>query len=268
MVDNYKTGWVFKQIKNFAEKNVYTKKAFKIFDNEVGTHGLFNLEMHRVRFEGDKKLGLLIDKIVEKFQITSFIETGTFLGATASEMAKNHGDLTIYTCEINRNYHRIAREFLKKYKNIETENKNSKEFLAGLLKEKRISGVPLFFLDAHWYKFSPLKIEVELISSNIDKAIYLIHDFKVPNYPQFKYDVYDSASKNPINYDLALIEGQLNEKNNYAILFPKYNGDTGKQKYSGYVVIFQNQPVLFDEFMKDEFVKRNFFRGTLECDKS
>ena len=112
-------------------------------------------------------LGSFIDKIITFFKITSFIETGTFLGATSSNMAKIYPDLPIFTCEINKIHYQIAKEELKQYKNVQILKNSSEVFLAKILKETNLFKLPLIFLDA-FHEFE-LVVEQECLGQGILK---------------------------------------------------------------------------------------------------
>ncbi len=261
LIETYNKNRILTRMKDLLKSKSFTKKALAVLDNELSVHSLSSIgESKPKRFQGDVKLSYLIDRIIKFFNISSFIETGTHLGGTSSVMAILHPNLQIFTCEINRNFYKIAKEGLKKYKNVYIENKNSKSFLLELIKNKKISDVPLLFLDAHWYDFTPLQIEVKVISSKVNKAIYVIHDFEVPNKPEYHYDIQRRSSKNPIACNLALIKNNFKSRNQYNLLFPNYGkSNSNLSRLIGYVVIFQNLSTLFNKFLNIKYIQNNFF---------
>src|SRR3989344_6923477 len=95
--------------------------------------------------------------IISKYNITSIVETGTFLGSTTSLLASLFPNLHIYTCEINRESYLKARENLSKYKNVHIFHGTSPDFLKKILPDKSMGKRPLFYLDAHWLDDWPLE---------------------------------------------------------------------------------------------------------------
>ncbi|MHA1395765.1 MAG: hypothetical protein ACTSRZ_19870 [Promethearchaeota archaeon] len=247
----------FKNILNRSSGfKVYIKKLKK---KMIGYY-LFDYNFRRFkRFGGDVILGRIIDKIIHDFSVDSFIETGTFLGGTSFNMAKKFPQLLIYTCEVHKTHYKIARELLKNYNNANIKNKSSEIFLADLLKTIKINN-SLIFLDAHWYKYWPLPIEIKLISHQLEKYILIIHDFEVPNRPEFRSDIFLGSKKGEIHCDISFIKKYFNINNNYSILFPKYSEKDAKTPFLvGYIIIFQNLTELFKTFIKDDFIKKYFF---------
>ncbi len=249
-----------KPIKKILRKNSYSDKFLTRFKKSLESFNLLRLTAHGPsRFGGDVILSSIIDEIIEFFKVTSFIETGTYLGSTSANMAKLYPKLPIFTCEVNKTYYKIAKEGLKKYRNVQIENNSSELFLAKLIKKKKSFTLPLIFLDAHWYDFLPLPIEIELISTNLNKSIIVIHDFEVPNKPEYASDISNRMSTQPIACNLSLIEDKLKNKKNYRLLFPNYTLEASETSaLTGYVVIFQNLTESFEIFKNEKFVQDHF----------
>ena len=164
-------------------------------------------------FHNDKTLQGFIKNIIKMIPITSFVETGTYKGDTTAHMARNNPDLPIFTCELDKLSFWESRWLLKKFKNVFCFNKSSPDFLKDIV--SRIGDLPLFFLDAHWNDYNPLKDELKIIS-NLKKAIIIIDDM------------------NTI---------KLDEKNKYHILSPVY-------AQIGYIIVFYNMEEEFEDFKK------------------
>lgn len=197
-------------------------------------------------------------KIISECQVSSFVETGTFRGDSTSCAAKAMLALPVYTCELNKASYEYSKRRLKKFQHVTVRNLSSDRFLLQILEEGALGLRPLFFLDAHWYAYWPLADEMHAITSRLEKAIVIIHDFQVPGRTDFTFDCYTSAC------NLDMIRPHLRSTATYNLLFPAYEyrdafPPTGSSDpLRGYVVIFQNLPDTFAEFTKDDFVAKSF----------
>lgn len=84
--------------------------------------------------------------ISEKYNLSVFVETGTFKGTTtliASKIFKS-----VYTIELSEELYEAAKEKFKDIKNIKCLHGDSPLVLASLINELDENAV--FFLDAHW----------------------------------------------------------------------------------------------------------------------
>ncbi len=256
---------ILQLVRYFKKKSPKLEKLISEIKYFLRGHGLYSINTNNMtRFNGDSILASLIDEIITYFNISSLIETGTFLGATSLIMAQQYSKLPILTCEVEKKIYNIAIRVLKRHKNVRIENISSEKFLKKLFKYKKnyqtIFKFPLIYLDAHWYDFWPLQSEIKEISNELNKTIIVIHDFEVPNNPEFNYYVYLSSDTKKIHCNLSLIKNELNSKNHYSLLYPKYNKKEAKVlKLTGYIIIFQNLRELFNNFINNKLVKKNFF---------
>ena len=125
----------------------------------------------------DSQIIEVIKYLRDKYNIKTFIETGTFKGVNAKLHSKNFD--TVITCENNRNHYREAKKKLENFENIVIIKENSPDFVRKLSINRYI-----FYLDAHFYdpelpsgkgKFIVLK-ELENMTKFKDSVI-IIHDF-------------------------------------------------------------------------------------------
>ena len=139
-----------------------------------------------IPFAGDMHIKEKINTLVNEHEIKTIIETGTNQGASTialSEMAD-----MVYTIEINevvwgKNQH------LRKMKNVIALCGNSPDVLDEILSE--VKQPVLFYLDAHWKDYWPLRDELKaIINSKMKNPVICIHDFKVPG-KNFGYDEYN-----------------------------------------------------------------------------
>lgn len=144
------------------------------------------MEKKLTPFNADYYLEKKILDIKNKYGITTAIETGTFHGATTIWFSENFEK--IYTVECNESYFLESGINIGNRANVIRKLQSSpiflKEILPNIDEEKT-----LIFLDAHWYT-NPVLDELEEIKKSGKKPIIVIHDFMVPDHPEFGYDVY------------------------------------------------------------------------------
>lgn len=209
-------------------------------------------------FHGDTTFQKFVSEIINSFKVTSFIETGSYLGDTCGFLAAHHKNLRIFTSEINERFYETAQERLARYRNVTCVRGDSRQFLADLINLRCLGNLPLFFLDAHWCEDWPLKGELELISRNIKQAIVLIDDFQIPGSTYLAYHV---QGDRVCGFDL--LEALLFDDAIYGCLYPSYSYDS--KPITGYVSLFQNVDEAFAAFKEKPFVKRYFVYTTPRC---
>jgi predicted O-methyltransferase YrrM len=129
----------------------------------------------------DDSLFIEIKKLVDKHNIQTIIETGTFMGGSTSLFSKMVKE--VKTIEFYKEYYELTKNSLKSLTNITFYNGESHLVLNEILtgEEKNI----LFFLDAHGFgtgiNYVPVYEELKVIALKKIKPIIVIHDFIVPN---------------------------------------------------------------------------------------
>lgn len=139
-------------------------------------------------FEGDSIMFEKFKKIVKDYKIHSIIELGTYLGGTTRKLGEMNKP--IYSCEINPEYYKKAREYNKYLHNVTIVNQNSIDFLKTYLPTLIQRTNKLFFIDSHWNDYLPLLDELKIIAEFKEKPVIAIHDFLVPNKPELGFDQY------------------------------------------------------------------------------
>jgi len=210
-------------------------------------------------FHGDEIWREMVARLIDFFNPTSIIETGTFKGHTTSYLA-NIFEGNVFSCEVVGMYYRESRYCLRNRGNVKIFHGSSSKVLNKLVAENLLGYTPLFFLDAHWYSYWPLCDELAVIKK-LPRAIIMIDDFRVPQRPNFGYE---SQAKNGIIVDCSLdmISAELSKNNEHNVIFPKYG--SGNTHFRGYITIFQDMEKEFHEFMHDDFVNKHYREYSLK----
>jgi len=168
-------------------------------------------------------INIVAKEIIKLFNVNKFVETGIHHGETLgaavdwfSELYEDFkrkdtsGRYTIYEVDSVKEYCDTASEkCAKDNKNIVIANDSSEKYIKRLINENTFHEDDhcLFYLDAHWYDYWPLRDEMKEIL-RLKRAIILIDDFYVPGKP-FDYDSYQGARLD-LNYIRDLISGRTN----------------------------------------------------------
>ena len=203
---------------------------------------------------------------------TSFVETGTYRWYSTELIASRFPKLPVFTVEVVPATYDRSRRFLGRYPNVTTMLGSSDDVVKQLLDEHKAGDLPLFYLDAHWQQYWPLRKELAHIGAAAGRAVIVIDDFEVPGNDRFGYDIDgggDVTAGEKCN--LAYIRPALNPDREYHALFPKYSmadafgpGKTGALR--GHVVLFQNLPAEYEAFLRRPLVREHYCgHGQLPC---
>ncbi len=141
-------------------------------------------------FNGQSARKEIFRKLLSTIDFQFIVETGTWLGDTTAYMAEL-SKLPVFSAEVNRRYHSIAKMRLKDIQNVNLRNVDSTVLIKELSKQDGLSNAcPFFYLDAHWYRELPLTQEIELIVQQWDRFVIMVDDFKVPGDDGYGYDDY------------------------------------------------------------------------------
>lgn len=124
-----------------------------------------------------------VERLRDQLQIRSFVETGTFQGATAKAMSSRFAE--VYTVEASPELYQAAAQSLAAFPNINCMQGGSVDRLPEIL--GRLDGPAIFWLDAHWCgqgtglieSECPLLKELELIYSHRADHVVLIDDARL-----------------------------------------------------------------------------------------
>lgn len=151
----------------------------------------WNLPGQLNAFNADKFVEKEFLKLKDTWNITTAVETGSYMFGTTLWLSDNFDK--VYTFEIDDELFNYGQKKISDKKNIHSYKCNSAEGLANIVNQ--IDGNTIFFLDAHWYDYCPLKDELEVISKLKHTPIIAIHDFKTP-YGHLGYDSYKGEDFN------------------------------------------------------------------------
>jgi hypothetical protein len=121
-----------------------------------------------------------IQKVQSQFNLTNFLETGTFMGEMISAQLNIFSN--IHSIEIDSALHGRAQKLFRKYPHVHIYLGDSGEFLPKIIKSLPIN--TLFWLDAHFMGpiagkgdlYSPIRKEVEEIVAWSTSCPYILID--------------------------------------------------------------------------------------------
>lgn len=137
----------------------------------------------------------IVREIIEYCGVQKIVETGTFRGTT-TEWFASFG-IPVLSYEVVPRFAEFSRHRLRKQPQVEIEITNSVD---GLKKLAASDEITLFYLDAHWYDYLPLRDEYALIQEKFPHATIVIDDFKVPSDPEYTYDDYGPDMQLTLEY--------------------------------------------------------------------
>ncbi|HEY3932572.1 MAG TPA: hypothetical protein VGM58_09420 [Verrucomicrobiae bacterium] len=188
---------------------------------------------------------LMLD-LLDAFHFTAFVETGTCRGYSTEFIASHHRQLPVFTSEVVQSSYELSKDALSKYLNVTPHLGNSSDWIGDMLSKRKFGDFPLFFLDAHWQRYWPLRDELRHIANAKLRTVIVIDDFEVPGHPQFGYDIdggSDVVEGEKCNLDY--IRPSFLSTNTYHAIFPKYSRQDAKISsrhgaVRGHVILFQN----------------------------
>jgi len=161
--------------------------------------------MSNMAFNSDPQVQFEILRLRDLFNIKCVIETGSYQGETTSFLGENFEK--VFSVEIDEENFKISTSRCQNLSNTEIFKNSSEIFLERFLSSLENKYEPiLFYLDAHWGDYWPIKDELLQISNFCkDNCIIVIDDFFVPN-RNFQFDSYKT---NVCNFDFVKNELSL-----------------------------------------------------------
>lgn len=151
------------------------------WERDLLGRGRFFLQHYKMGMFIDPPLIHIIKKFQTDFKLRNFVETGTFEGETAFAMSLLFD--RVYTCD-TKDWPRVLDFYCSA--NLTYETMSSPDFLRRHLPAIREQS--LFYLDAHWGEYWPLKDELAIIFSHCQNPVIIIDDFDAGN--GLSYDEY------------------------------------------------------------------------------
>jgi hypothetical protein len=219
-------------------------------------------------------IDIVCKDVIAQLGIQSFVETGTDMGETVAEVARwfaegdpkfgrivgyrttgargyafgsqlirypvfeSVGDsyLKVLSVDNDRRSFETVRAVFGANSNIQLFWENSPDFLEGLIDRRQVtSGKVMFYLDAHWERYWPLRDELKQVL-RLDSSVVVIDDFFVPGrsdnsrpHGDFGFDFYAGRI-----LDWAYISDLFSEAD-IKICYPTCSNPVGRR---GFVVLF------------------------------
>lgn len=140
-------------------------------------------------FNRDTDAQQQVYNLIAEWNISTVIETGTYMGDTTRYIAAIAQN--VHTIECNKDYYNVVSKKLSELKNVTSHFGSSPEILAKIL--PTLPGRNFIFLDAHWYAFWPIKDELRVISAHTtERPVIMIHDIHNPHNPECGFDTYNN----------------------------------------------------------------------------
>jgi hypothetical protein len=189
--------------------------------------------------------------VLDKCQ--TFVETGTYRGATIGQVALNYPNMECYSCEPDKQRYEFSVNMVNGMKNAFITNCISVPFMLKLNHDGVLKRSPImFYLDAHGYGFQwDLQKEVEIATSQCPGGFIVVDDFQVPTDKKFGFDCYNGMICN-FNY----IKGHIKAK--HRLYYPCYTENTSNLKSPrGWCIITFGTAVDFDLSQMNHIVKEH-----------
>ena len=215
-------------------------------------------------FHRDRVYRALMLELVQTLPFTSFVETGTYRGYSCELIAHRRPGLAVFTVEAVESTYRRAQRALRKYPNVTALRGSSDEVLRRLIAENKLGEMPLFYLDAHWQEYWPLRDELRAVAAAGQKAVIVIDDFEVPGQSQFGFDI-DGGGERTAGHacNLDYIRPSLDARHAYRALFPRYGladaFPSAAGQLRGHIVLFQNMAEEYEAFLHRPLVRQHYF---------
>lgn len=193
-------------------------KLCERFRGDVAARGKYLAKTFHCRTVIDPNLIRVIKKLKADFQLINFVETGTFDGDTSLFFSLIFD--RVFTCDVVDHPRRPEFYFRD---NLTYETKSSPNFLRDHLNE--IKSRSLFYLDAHWNAYWPLRDELAIVFSECENPVVVLDDFDVGN--GLEFDTYGGkrldfdyiADLVPPNYHF-VVNSWSNRNKGLLFLFP------------------------------------------------
>lgn len=186
-----------KSLANSLAKLMPPKLAARI--DHLTHHRKFFYPYNGGAMNGQTARAEIVRGLLEYCGIERIIETGTYRGTT-TEWFGRFG-LPVLSAEAVERYAEFSRLRVRNLPNVQIHRKNSVDLLKEIVAAKDGLEKPtLFYLDAHWYDYLPLRDEYEIICEHFSHPIMVVDDFQVPDDPDYGFDDYGPGKALTLDY--------------------------------------------------------------------
>jgi hypothetical protein len=200
--------------------------------------GNFLLGLARGPFNGQAARATLVLQIIQCMHLARIVETGTHRGVTTRFLSE-HFSGPLATVESDARYFYFARHVLRHATNVSLHLGSSVDFLKASLPCWQKDDRPtLFYLDAHWENYLPLKEELQIIFEHAQQFLILIDDFCVPHDAGYGYDNYGDGKSLELAYLRPLSQYR------FAVFFPTVPSDQETGYRRGCVVLARGDTII------------------------
>lgn len=161
----------------------------KRFGNDTAAKGQYLASHYEYGTLIDPNFIRIIKKLKDDFHLRHFVETGTYRGDTSFFFSLIFE--RVFTCDAI-DHPRKPEFYLRE--NVIYETKSSPAFLQDHLDEIKTDS--LFFLDAHWMSYWPLRDELAIVFGKCRNPVVIVDDFDAGNGLGF-----DSWDGRQLNYE-------------------------------------------------------------------
>jgi len=183
-------------------------------------------------FNGDVVRACVVHGLFRALGATTFVETGTFRGAT-SILAARLLRCSVHSTELDPKSYLISRLRCAPFRRIHVYRGDSRRFLKRMGERLGPGHIPFVYLDAHWNEDLPLQAELDIVVSYWPRFVVLIDDFEVPTKPGFGFDAERPPALSLDNFTLPQPGGPTRS----GIFFPAYDPEQEVGARRGYVVV-------------------------------
>jgi len=143
-------------------------------------------------FSGDVRVAAEVRYLIERYDVRTIVETGTFRGDTTAALAEMVRGRGAFVHSIERDVERWADASVRLDDGpIGLHCGRSETVLPRILADA--DGPVLFYLDAHWPD-SPVLAELAAIAEHAPDPILVIHDVANPDHGDYAFDTYGEFS--------------------------------------------------------------------------
>lgn len=177
----------------------------------------------------DRVLRARLAAIIRERAITTIVETGIDWGGSTMLFA----EMGVLVIGIDNDPVRVVNVMAeleeRGIKNVSILQGNSPTVLFGLLGHIIDASTTLFFLDAHWQAYWPLKDEIRTIPRG--QGVLVMHDARVPGCPALGVDSYDGQELSYEYLKDVLTEWSPTHR-------VEYNDDTAEGSRRGVMIVY------------------------------